>query len=95
MKISKLKAGVGGVDVEGEIASKEEPRDIITKFGKKTRVTSAVLKDASGTVALSLWGDDADNYNEGDKVRIEKGWVSEYKGNLQLSVGKFGSIKKV
>jgi replication factor A1 len=95
MKVSELKAGTGNVDIQGELVSKEEGRDVITKFGKKTRVANATLKDDSGEITLSLWGDDADTFAQGDTVKIEKGWVSEYKGNLQLSAGKFGKIQKV
>ena len=93
-KISELKSGTGDANISGEIVSMDEPRDVITKFGKKTRVASAKLKDDSGEITLSLWGDDADRFAVGDKVTIEKGWVSEFKGNLQLSAGKFGKIQK-
>jgi len=95
MKISELKAGTGNVAVEGEISTKEEARDVITKFGKKMRVANATLKDDSGEIVLSLWNDDADAYAQGDKIKIENGWVSEYKGNSQLSAGKFGKITKL
>ncbi|MCX8198373.1 MAG: OB-fold nucleic acid binding domain-containing protein [Candidatus Micrarchaeota archaeon] len=95
MKISELKAGAGNVDVEGEISSKEEPRDVVTKFGKKLRVANATLKDDSGEIALSLWNEDADSYSAGDRIKVEKGYVSEYKGNLQLSAGKYGKIVKL
>jgi len=95
MKISELKAGTGNVEVEGELVSKEEARDVITKFGKKLRVANAVLRDDSGEIALSLWGEDADKFSQGDSVKIENGWVSEYKGNMQLSAGKYGKITKL
>ena len=94
MKISDLKAGTGNVNVSGEITEKEEARDVITKFGKKLRVASAKLKDDSGEITLSLWNDDADKFAVGDKVKIENGWVSEFKSNPQLSAGKFGKIIK-
>ena len=95
MKINELKAGTGNVNVSGEIVSKDEARDVITKFGKKLRVASATLKDDSGEIVLSLWNEDADKYAVGDNVTIENGWVSEFKGNPQISAGKFGKITKV
>lgn len=95
MKINELKGGTGNVNVTGEISTKEEARDVITKFGKKMRVANATLKDDSGEIVLSLWNDDADAYSVGDKIQIENGWVSEYKGNPQLSAGKFGKIQKL
>ena len=38
MKISELKSGTGNVDIQGELVTKEEGRDVITKFGKISKV---------------------------------------------------------
>jgi len=92
MKISEVRPGTGNVSVEGEVTAKDEPREVVTRYGKKTRVANAVMKDDSGEITLSLWGDDIDKINVGDKVGIDNGWVSEFKGNLQLSVGKYGKL---
>ncbi len=92
MKISEIRAGTGSITVAGEITAKDEPREVLTKFGKRTRVCSATLKDDSGEVVLSLWGDDIDKVNVGDALSIENGWASEFKGNVQLSAGKYGKI---
>ncbi len=92
MKISELKAGTGNVNVQGEIVKLEEARDVVTKFGKKLRVANAVLRDDSGEITLSLWGDDIEKVAEGAQIKIENGWVSEFKSNLQLSAGKYGKI---
>lgn len=95
MKISELKAGTGNVNVEGEIAKLEEARDVVSKFGKKLRVANATLKDDSGEITLSLWGDDIEKVQEGARVRVENGWVSEFKGAMQLSAGKYGKLTVV
>ena len=92
MKISELKAGTGNITVETECVSKEEPREVLTRYGKKTSVANATIKDDSGEITLSLWGDDIGKVNSGDKVKIENGWVSEFKGNLQISAGKYGKL---
>lgn len=92
MKISEVKAGTGSISVQGEITAKDEPRDVLTKFGKRMRVCSATLKDDSGEIVLSLWNDDIDKVNVGDQISIENGWCSEFKNTPQLSSGKFGKI---
>jgi len=92
MKISELKAGTGNATVEGEIVAKEEPREVVTRFGKRTRVANATLKDDSGEITLSLWGDDIDKVQVGQKVKVDNGYVSEFKGTLQISAGKYGKI---
>src|SRR3989338_8444500 len=86
MKIVDLKDGAGKVDVEGKIVEKEEPREVNTKFGR-TKVANAVIEDESGSIVLVLWGEQADNINEGDTVKIENGYVKEWNNSLQLNVG--------
>ncbi len=95
MKIEDLKAGTSDVEVEATVTEKQEPREVVTKYGKRLNVASIMLKDDSGSIAMSLWGKDIEAVNVGDKVRISKGYVSEFKGNPQLSAGKFGKIEVV
>ena len=90
--ISEIRPGTGNVTAEGEISAKDEPRDVVSKFGKRLRVCSATLKDESGEITLSLRNDDIDRINVGDKVKIENGWVSDFKGQPQISAGKYGKI---
>ena len=92
VKISEVRAGSGNVTVEGEVVAKEEPRDVVSKFGKRLRVCNATLQDDSGSITLSLWNDDIDKINVGDKIQIENGWISEFKQQPQLSAGKYGKI---
>ena len=95
MKISDLKAGASEVEIEATVVEKQEPREVVTKYGKKLNVASATLKDDSGTITMSLWGKDIEAVNVGDRVRISKGYVSEFKGNPQISAGKYGKIEVV
>jgi replication factor A1 len=94
MKISELKARQGDVDLVGEIAEKGDVRDF-NKFGKTGKVCNAKLKDDSGEVKLTLWNEQIDEFNVGDKVHIVKGYVGEWQGELQLSTGKFGELTKI
>jgi len=91
-KISELKARQGKVELEAVVVSKDQPKTF-NKFGTEGRVCNAKVKDDSGEVTLTLWGDQCDQVSEGDKVVIHNGWVSEYKGELQLSTGKFGQLE--
>ena len=92
MKISELKTGDGKVTVEGAIAEKGQVRDVSTKFGQ-TQVCECVLEDDSGVITLVLWGDQIKDVQEGDRVRVENGYVKEWNNSMQLNVGKFGTIK--
>ncbi|HVA82597.1 MAG: DNA-binding protein [Candidatus Micrarchaeota archaeon] len=95
MKISELKAGATNVTVEATVASKQEPREVVTKYGKRLNVANITLKDDSGSIAMSLWGNDVEAVNEGDVIKVTNGYVSEFRGSPQLSSGKFGKIEVV
>lgn len=91
MKIAELKAGQGKVDLEVEVVSVGETRTF-EKFGRQGRVATAVVKDDSGTINLTLWNDDIDKVSQGSKIKIENGYVNEFKGEKQLTAGKFGKL---
>ena len=95
MKISELKAGATNVSIEAVVATKQEPREVVTKYGKRLNVANVTLKDDSGSISMSLWGKDAESINEGDTIKVTNGYVSEFRGSPQLSAGKFGKIEVV
>jgi len=94
MEIGKIQTKQGKIDVSGEIISKDAPREF-EKFGKKGKVCNAVLKDKSGKITLTLWNEEVDSVNVGDKVKISNGYCGEYQGEKQLSAGKFGKLEIV
>ncbi len=93
MKINELKAGASNVTVEATVSEKQEPREVITKYGKRLNVANVTLSDDTGSIAFSLWGKDIEAVHKGDKIRVSNGYVGEFRGNPQLSTGKFGKIE--
>ena len=94
MEIVDLKPRQGNVEIVGDIIDKGEIREF-QKFGKPGRVCTAKLKDGSGEISLTLWNDDIEKVNVGDKVKIENGYVNEWQGEMQLTTGKFGKLEIV
>ncbi|HLC65701.1 MAG TPA: OB-fold nucleic acid binding domain-containing protein [Candidatus Nanoarchaeia archaeon] len=94
MAISDLKTGQGKVDITVEVVSVSEPRTF-EKFGKPGRVASAKARDETGEIMLSIWNEDVDKVKTGDKVKITNGFVSEFRGEKQLSTGRFGKLEVV
>ncbi len=92
MEIKEVQSNKGNVDVVATVVSKESPREF-EKFGKKGKVCNAKIKDATGSITLTLWNEDVEKVNVGDKIHLENGWCSEYKSEKQLSAGKFGKIE--
>ena len=96
MKINELAGNLNrNVDVEGEIVDISEPRKVITRYGSRVLVATAKLKDDTGSVDLTLWGKQIDEVKVGDKIKIENGFVKEFNGEIQLTLGKTGKIVKI
>jgi replication factor A1 len=93
MKIAELRNGDKRVSVEATVLEKGTPRQVHSKFGTETyTVTDAVVGDDSGKIKLTLWNEQIAQVNVNDKIRIENGYVTSFKGEVQLNVGKYGKL---
>ena len=94
--ISELKDGMRNVTVEGEIEEKAMARMVRSRRRRETlSVTEAGLVDASGRVLLTLWNEQIRQVAVGDRVRVQNGYTSSYRGILQLNVGRAGKLVKL
>jgi len=83
----------GGVDIEGTVERKGEPRTVNMKSGGEIDVCDAYLVDAEGgDIKLTLWGDDIPTVNNGTKIKITNGYTNSFKGEVSLTKGKFGKM---
>lgn len=94
MKISELTAGTGSVNLEAEVVSVSEPREI-NKYGRTLRVADVTIRDNSGTIVLVLWNENIDKVSEGAKIKLENGYVNTWQDKVQLTLGKFGKLTLV
>jgi len=92
LKIIELKDGMRRVDVEGTVLDKSEPRTVNLRAGGQATVVECTIKDDSGSIKLSLWDDLIDRVNVGDRVKVENGYVSSFRGELRLNVGRYGRL---
>jgi replication factor A1 len=92
MAIKDLQAKQGNANVVATVISKENAREF-QKFGKPGKVCNALIKDETGEVKLTLWNEQIDSVNVGDKIEVKNGYVNEWQGEKQLSTGKFGSLE--
>lgn len=95
MNISELKAGMRNVSITGKIDSVGEPRTVNLKAGGTNTVADAIISDESGSIKLSLWGEEINNVQPGNRVSVENGYINTFRGENSLNVGKFGKLKKL
>lgn len=81
--------------VEGSVTALEAVREVETRDGARKKVRNAKLKDATGEISLVLWGAEVDLVHEGDRIRIVEGWVSDYRGRPQISLGRTGRLESL
>lgn len=83
----------GGINLEGTVVDKGDPRTVNKKAGGTIDVCDAYLEDDAGKIKLTLWGDDIPKFNNGDRVKITNGYTTEFKGEVSVGRGKFGNIE--
>lgn len=93
VKVKELRDGMKRVNIRGTVTEKSDPREVTSRFKDQTyRVATVVMADDTGTIKLTLWNDQIEMVNVNDTVRIENGYVTSFRGEIQLNVGKFGTL---
>ena len=81
------------VNVEAKVVEKGNTREVTSRYKDETyKVADAVVADGSGSIKLTLWNEQIDQVNVNDNIKIENGYVTSFKGEVQLNVGKFGKL---
>ena len=91
--IKDLHDGMKRVDVEAKVVEKSDPREVKSRYKDETyKIVDAVVADETGSIKLTLWNEQIDMVSVGDNIKIENGYVTSFKSELQLNVGKFGKL---
>ncbi len=81
------------VSIEAKVTEKTDTREVKSRFKDETyQVAEAIIADETGTVKLTLWNEQIDQVKVDDVVKIENGYVTSFKGEIQLNIGKYGQL---
>lgn len=89
---SKMRSGI---NLAAKVTKMGDIRTVNLKSGSTINVCDAVLTDNTGDIGLTLWGDDIKLVKEGKTVKIQNGFTNEFKGQVSLTKGKFGTLEVV
>jgi len=93
LKIKELHSGMKNVSIEAKVTEKSETREVMSRFKDETyKVANAIIADETGTIKLTLWNEQINQVNVNDTVKIENGYVTSFKGEIQLNTGKYGKL---
>ena len=93
MKIKELRDGMKRVEVEAKVTEKSDPREVVSRFKDETyRVATAMIHDETGTIKLTLWNDQINQVNVNDTIKVQNGYITSFKGEIQLNIGRYGTL---
>ena len=62
--------------------------------GSTRQVTDVLVGDETGSILMSLWGDQASKVSVGKVITITNGYVSVVRGSMRLTLGREGQMKE-
>ncbi len=92
IKIGNIKAGMRRLNIEGQILRTSSPAEILTRSGLTMKFINVLLGDETGTIDMSLVGEQVKGLNVDDFVQIDNAYAVWFRGKNQLRVGKRGKI---
>lgn len=94
MNIRDLKPGMNHVNIRVSVLSISKSKQVTTGTGIEHKILEAKVKDETGAITLVLWDEKISSINVEEVLQIENGFVTSYKGEWKINVGKYGKIVK-
>jgi replication factor A1 len=92
-RIGELTPGMRDIEVEAKVLEISATRQVQSRAtGQPLKVADALLSDETGTIKLALWNDQIRQVKAHDTIRINKGYVTSFRGQKQLSVSRYNPL---
>jgi replication factor A1 len=93
LKIKELQDGMKRVDIEAQVTEKAPTREVISRYKDVVhRIADTTIQDETGTIKLTLWNEQIEQVNVNDKIKIENGYVTSFRSEIQLNIGRYGKL---
>jgi len=94
VKVGNLNPRSRRVNLTAKIVSTNPIREVVSRRdGTSHKVGEFLIGDETGVVLLTLWDADIDKVKDGDTVEIGNGYVTLFRGQMRLNIGKFGTLE--
>jgi len=94
-EIRDLRVGMKKVNLRVKVLEIPESNVVYTRSRIEARVANVLVGDETGTIRMSLWNEQVDMVSMNDVIEIENGEVANYRGELQLRIGRTGSLSVI
>lgn len=96
MKLNELRPGMENLELEVDIISIGEPREVETYSGLKHTLVEGEVRDETTTMGLTVWNDTIDELKKvkpGDHVKLINSFITSFKGVLSVNIGRESTIE--
>jgi len=98
VKIKDLIPGMENVNLLIRLLQIRTPREITTRFGRSHRLMDGLTEDDSGQIPITFWNDQIEalaSIKPGDIVEVRNCFITSFKGEKRINVGRGSEIRKV
>jgi len=95
LNVQDLKPGMSHVDVTVKVLNASESKQVVTSAGVDHEILKLEVGDESGFMKLVLWDEKIIRLKARDRVKIENGFVTSFKGTWRINVGRYGRVERV
>ena len=92
MRISELQNEQKNVNIGGVVTYVGQTRDVSLKSGNIEKVTTITVQDDSGSIPVNIWGSIIDKIKLNSEIRLEKGYINEFRNQIQFNLGYYGKL---
>jgi len=93
LKINELRDGMKRINLIAKVVEKSETREVMSRFKDQAlKVASATIADETGTIKLTLWNEQINQVNVNDTVKIQNGYITSFRDEIQLNIGRYGTL---
>jgi len=93
VKVEGLSPRSRRVNLTAKVVSTNPVREVVSRNdGSSHKVTEFLVGDETASVLMTLWDADIVKVKEGDTVDIGNAYISLFRGQMRLNIGKFGTI---
>jgi replication factor A1 len=94
-RIKDLKAGMKKIDLKATVLEIPKPNMFWTRAGFQVQISNVFIGDETGTMRMSLFNQQIHLVAKGDRITVENGSVASFRGELQLRIGRRGSLSVI
>ena len=92
MRISELQNDQKNVNIGGVVTYVGQSRDVSLKSGSVEKVTTITVQDDSGSIPVNVWGSIIEKIKINSEIRLEKGYINEFRNQIQFNLGYYGKL---